>query len=306
MRHESPSTGNGSLFPADHDESRHVPGIARVGGYRKRPAGNNRIVPEGEFAPEKIDNRPVAHIRLSTDVTVKKDSLFSHVLKRRTNRETYEIRDIPEEAFRDTEASVATYPIRLGCVGMNEPDLLHTHRAIAAEAWRIEMVTSRTIMESYRLLSIGPDEIAKYRDGISLNKPLIRLLVATGLFDRSRVPGPDDSGIKNQIEDFNVKLDKTPAFFWMITEGNDRKTPVKAGRAYARAQLSATKHGSSMQPISQALQECPEQAKPYSETHQLLDAPAPRYTVQMWARLGYAPVIRPSPRRGLAEHIIKA
>ena len=39
------------------------------------------LFPEGEFAPEKIDNRPVAHIRLSTDGTVKKDPLFSHVFR---------------------------------------------------------------------------------------------------------------------------------------------------------------------------------------------------------------------------------
>jgi hypothetical protein len=262
------------------------------------------LFPEGEFAPEKIDNRPVAHIRLSADATVKKDPLFSNVLSRRTNRESYEMRDIPEEAFRDIEASVATYPIRLGRVGINEPDLLDRHRAIAAEAWRIEMITPRTIMESYRLLRVGPDEIAKYRDGISINKPILRFLVATGLFDRSKVPSPDDSGIKGQVEDFNTKLEKTPAFFWMISEGNGRKTQIIAGRAYVRAQLAATKHGLSMQPISQALQEYPEQAKPYSQIHQLLDAPVPRYTVQMWARLGYAPIIGPSPRRGLSEHFV--
>jgi len=46
------------------------------------------LFPEGEFAPEKIDNRPVARVRLSADATVKKDPLFSHVSKRRTNRET--------------------------------------------------------------------------------------------------------------------------------------------------------------------------------------------------------------------------
>jgi hypothetical protein len=278
--------------------------LLELAAFERGLRADIELFPEGEFAPEKIDNRPVAHIRLSADANVKKDPLFSHVLKRRTNRENYEMRDIPEEAFRDIEASVATYPIRLGRVGINESDLLHRHRAIAAEAWRIEMITPRTIMESYRLLRVGPDEIAKYRDGISINKPILRFLVATGLFDRSKGPSPDDSGIKSQIEDFNTKLEKTPAFFWMISEGNDRKTQINAGRAYVRAQLAATKHGLSMQPISQALQEYPEQAKPYAQIHQLLDAPVPRYTVQMWARLGYAPIIGPSPRRGLSEHIV--
>jgi len=40
--------------------------------------------------------------------------------------------------------------------------------------------------------------------------------------------------------------------------------------------------------------------------HNLLDAPAPRYTVQMWARLGYGPQIEPVPRRGLEVHIAQS
>ena len=92
----------------------------------------------------------------------------------------------------------------------------------------------------------------------------------------------------------------------MITEGNTRTTQINAGRAYVRAQLAATAHGLSMQPVSQAIQEYPEQSGPYSDIHNLLDAPTPDYTVQMWVRLGYAPDIGPAPRRGLSEHIITA
>ena len=104
----------------------------------------------------------------------------------------------------------------------------------------------------------------------------------------------------------NRKIDSTPAFFWVITEGNDRRTQVNAGRCYVRAQLAATAHGLSMHPLSQALQEYPEQATPYAQVHALLDAPAPRHTVQMWTRLGYAPAVGPAPRRGLEAHILKA
>ena len=262
------------------------------------------LFPEGAFDTTKIDQRPVARIRLAADKNVKKDPLFAEVTKRRTNREAYEARAIPPEAIRAITDSVAAYPIRLGFVGNDKPDLLAKHRTIAAEAWRIELVTPRTILESYKVLRIGPEEIAKYRDGISLNKPFLRLIASLGLFDRSKAPGPEDSAVTSQIKDFNSNLESTPAFFWMITEGNDRKTQVNAGRAYVRAQLAATLHGLSMQPISQALQEYPEVAKPYSSIHQLLDAPPRAYTVQMWTRLGYAPAVGPAPRRGLKEHII--
>ena len=264
------------------------------------------LFPEGAFDAKQIDQRPVARIRLATDENVKKDPLFAEIVKRRTNREAYEARAIPPAAIKGIADSVAAYPVRLGFVGNDRPDLLAKHRTIAAEAWRIELVTPRTILESYKVLRVGPEEIANYRDGISLNKPLPRLLASLGLFDRSKAPAPNDFAVTSQIKDFNSKLDSTPAFFWMITEGNDRKTQVNAGRAYVRAQLAATLHGLSMQPISQALQEYLEMARPYAAIHQLLDAPPPAYTVQMWARLGYAPAIGPAPRRGLKEHIIRS
>jgi hypothetical protein len=132
------------------------------------------------------------------------------------------------------------------------------------------------------------------------------LLVRLGLFDRSKAPKPDDSAILDQIENFNKNLESAPGFLWMITEGNSRAVQVNAGRAYVRVQLSGTAHGISMQPLQQALQEYPEQQGPYAEIHNLLNAPSPRYTVQMWARLGYGPKIEPAPRRGLEAHIIKS
>ena len=74
---------------------------------------------------------------------------------------------------------------------------------------------------------------------------------------------------------------------------------MNAGRAYVRAQLAATAHGLSMQPLSQALQEYPEQARLYADVHRLLGATGPGQTVQMWARLGSGPAVQPAPRRGL-------
>ncbi len=76
--------------------------------------------------------------------------------------------------------------------------------------------------------------------------------------------------------------------------------------AYVRAQLAATAHGLAMHPLSQALQEYPEQARPHAEIHALVQAAQPQQTVQMWTRLGYAPPVAPSPRRGLQAHLMAA
>lgn len=263
------------------------------------------LFPQGEFGPAALDQRPVARIRLGADAAVKPDPLFAQILKRHTNREAYAMREPAPDALQAIVASVAPFPVRTGFVGAAQPELMQKHRAIAMEAWRIELVTPRTVLESFKVLRVGPREIAEHRDGLTINTPMVRALTALGLFDRSKAPGPDDAATTGQIKDFNAKMTSTPAFFWLVTEGNTRTTQVNAGRAYARAQLAATARGLSMQPLSQALQEYPEQARPYADIHALLQAPRPQYTVQMWARLGYAPAVGPSPRRGLEAHLIK-
>jgi hypothetical protein len=265
------------------------------------------LFPQGEFGPEKIDERPVARIRLKTDPNVVKDPLFGQILKRHTNREAYDIKKaVPAKVVQNMAGCMKPYPIRFGFVGLDQTDAIQKHRAIAAEAWRIELTTPSKILETYKVLRVGAGEIAKYRDGISINDPFLSLLVRLGLFDRSKAPKPNDSAIVDQIENFNKNLELTPGFLWMITEGNGRTVQVNAGRAYVRVQLTGTAQGISMQPLQQALQEYPEQQGPYGDIHNFLNAPSPRNTVQMWARLGYGPQIEPAPRRGLEVHIAES
>ncbi len=262
------------------------------------------LFPQGVFGPEKLDTRPVARIRLTPDATRVKDPLFAQILRRRTNRSAYELaRPVPQPAWQAMQEAVQPHVLRFGHVGAEQGDALARHRRLALEAWRIELSTPRTIMESYDVLRVGAAEVAAHRDGLSLLDPMVVLLNRVGLFDRSKAPAPDDYATTSQIKDFSSKLDSTPGFLWLTSQGNDRVTQVNAGRAYARVQLAATAHGLSMQPLSQALQEYPEQDKPYAEIHALTGATRPAQTVQMWARVGYAPAVEPAPRRRLKDFI---
>jgi hypothetical protein len=264
------------------------------------------LFPEGAFGPEKLDQRPVARIRLASDSAMEKEPLFAQILTRHTNRNRYELnRPVPPDAWKAMADAVMPNPLRFGFVGPDQPDVLKQHRAIAAEAWRIELITPRTIMESYKVLRVGPAEIEQHRDGLYILDPMVVLLNRVGLFDRSKAPAPDDYATTSQLKDFDRKLESTPGFLWMVTADNERVTQVNAGRAYARVQLAATAHGVSMQPLQQALQEYPEQAKPNADIRRLLNAP-PAQTVQMWARVGYAPSVEPAPRRGLDAHIVRS
>ncbi len=276
---------------------------ARERGLRAEIA----LFPEGPFGPATLDQRPVARIRLVADPTVAKEPLFAQILKRRTNRSAYDIsRPVPADAWQSMAQSVKPYPLRFDFVGLDQPDALQRHRLIAAEAWRVELTTPRTILESYRVLRVGATEIDQHRDGLFVLDRVPVLLSQVGLFDRSKAPAPDDYVTTSQVKDFNAKLASTPGFLWMVTDGNDRVTQVNAGRAYARVQLAATAFGVSLQPLQQALQEYPEQARPHTEIRSLLGAPQSTRTVQMWARAGFAPPIGPAPRRGVEAQLIRA
>jgi hypothetical protein len=276
---------------------------ARERGLRAEIA----LFPEGPFGPSTLDHRPVALIRLVADPAVPKDPLFAQILQRRTNRSLYDpAHPVPADAWQALQEAVKPNPLRFGFVGTDQPDALRRHRAIAAEAWRIELTTARTIMESYKVLRVGAAEVEQHRDGLFVLDRIPVLMSKVGLFDRSKPPGSEDYATTSQIKDFNAKLDSTPGFLWMVTEGNDRVTQVNAGRAYARVQLAATAAGIALQPLQQALQEYPEQVKPYAEIRSLLDASSPTRTVQMWARAGFAPPVGPAPRRGVDAQLVRA
>jgi len=263
------------------------------------------LFPEGAFGPDKLDERPVARVRLQADSAVARDPLFRQILARHTNRNAYDLqRPVPAAAWQAMAAAVQPHPLRFGHVGTDQPARLQQHRDIAAEAWRIELTTPAAILESYKVLRVGAKEIVRHRDGLSITDPKLVWFERLGLFDRSKAPGPQDYATTSQIEDFHNKMASTPGFLWLVSAGNDRATQVNAGRAYARVQLAATAMGLAMQPLQQALQEYPEQARPYAAIRQLLDAPMPAQTVQMWARVGHAAPVQPAPRRGLAAHLV--
>lgn len=272
------------------------------------------LFPHGEFDPAvpagaAATPRATAHIRLVRDANVQADPLFAAITQRHTNRRPYADRAPPPQAVaalqQAAQQALAAPALRTGVTAPGEA-ALQEHRRIAREAWRIELTTPRTMLESLRVLRVGPEEIARHRDGITVNDRLPRALAALGLFNRSEAPGPDDMATRQQIDQFGAAMAATPAFFWMVTQHNDRATQVQAGRAYVRAQLAAAAAGLSMQPLQQALQEYPEQAVPYAQIHRLLGAEPGHQTVQMWARLGYGPVIEPAPRRGVPAHLMAA
>lgn len=270
------------------------------------------LFPEG--GPSRtLDGKPFARVRLVESAATLRDPLFAQVLSRRTDRRAYDpARRIATADAALLKSAVAGMPLKLriaGHVGASagDADLIASIRAIAQEAWRIELTTEAPMMESMRVLRVGSAEIDKHRDGIAMTQPMVVTMARLGLLDLKKFPAPDSRATVGQIKEFNAATASTPAYLWITTEGNARAQQIAAGRAYVRVNLAGTAVGLAMHPNEQALQEYPEVARQYEAIHALLGTPAPRYTIQMLARVGYLPAgtaaAPPAPRRGVAAHI---
>ncbi len=274
-----------------------------------------QLFPEGEPGPAAIDDRPVARVTWRAAAAADRaDPLFAQVLRRHTAK-------VPYDTSRPVAASVlealsgampAPEPHGLQVGGTTAGALLSDLRTLTMDAALVEMRTERTVMESQRLIRVGPAEIAEHRDGISLNTPMVRVLDAVGLFDRSSAPAEGSAAMKAMVERYQGLTSTAMGFLWLSSytaanagAGRTRSAEVAAGRAYLRLHLKATELGLQMHPLSQALQEFAEMRALHERAHQLTTgAPPAQRTVQMLCRLGYADNQQHTPRRAL-EGIIQ-
>lgn len=263
--------------------------------------------PEGALGADlkDWDQRPVARLTLHAGGVT--DPLFEQVLKRHTPKSDYDIRrQVSADALNTLIATVTDKTVRAGGT-INLPDLLRL-RELCWESAQVELQTPRTVMESIRLTRVGPTEILRHRDGISLNGLMVRTLNALGQFDRSAPPQQGSQAYKAMMARFSGHSQTAMGFVWLSGK-NQRSDQINAGRAYLRLQLKATELGLGVHPMSQALQEFPEMAPFYARAHQLmLNRPAPASpddeTLQMFCRLGYpTEPASATPRRPVAVFV---
>lgn len=267
--------------------------------------------PEGEL-PANLkawDARPVARITLSpSSDTGAADDLFAQILKRRTPKTDFDVaRPVSTNTLQTLMASTTVASITAG--GTVDEAKLAAMRTLCWQSAQVELLTPRTSLESTKLLRIGPDEILKNRDGISINSAFVRFADAVGMVDRNAPLVEGTTAYKNAAGRFEGHSRTAMGFVWLISPGNSRSQQINAGRAYVRLQLKATQLGVGVHPMSQALQEFPEMQPHYDNVHQLVvGANAPRSlndpTVQMFCRIGYTTNPAPAtPRRALARFI---
>jgi hypothetical protein len=255
---------------------------------------------QGEFS-KKIDTRPIARIEFIKDSSLRPDTLFRQLLQRHTNRQPYALDRVPE--------SITLTNICQGLELMHQAAFCNTVastskvKAIAVDAWKLELNLTRTWRESVQLTRIGSEEIRAQPDGVALDGRLIRAGQALGLINREKML-QKNSWIYAQSVEFGIKsIEATTAFVWLSSTDNQRRTQIECGRDYLRMQLKATELGLAMQPVSQSLQEYPEMKPHLNSLRQQLQL-SEKATVQMLARIGYAQPTQAAPRWPVRRHII--
>jgi hypothetical protein len=268
--------------------------------------------PQGELPAtlKDWDKRPVARIMLTSAAPGREpDGLFKHILMRRTPKTDFDAsRAVSAASLQSLIASVTNPALR--AAGTVDTSALQPLRDLCWQSAKVELLTARTMMESIKLIRLGPDEILQHRDGISINSPFVRAVSALGMFDRSAPPAEGSAGYKNAMGRFEGHSRTAMGFVWLSTLGNTRSQQIEAGRAYVRMQLKATDIGLGVHPMSQALQEFAEMKPFYDQAHQLmLGKSAPQTsgdeTLQMFCRLGYtAGAVPVTPRRQIDKFVV--
>lgn len=273
--------------------------LLRMAAAQEGVLADITVFPQG-YDDYELDGRPVASIKMVRSTDVEPDPLFDYALARRSTKEIYDpTRVVPDDALKQITKSGGP---GAQIFGTNKMDQITELRRIGEEAMMVELTTHRTYKESVDLFRIGKAEIEANPDGIDLGGPLMDSLALFGLMSREAALDPNSPSYSAGIDAVMENVRSGMSYVWLVSDENSRIDQLKAGRDWLRINLTTTKLGIGLHPLSQPLQEYEEMVQQYDEIHKYLKAEGK--TIQMLARMGYvSEEIPPSPRWPLESKI---
>lgn len=252
----------------------------------------------------RLDDRPLARLRVVKAHETAPDPLFPHVLKRRTHRGVFADQSIKEQALKTLTGSMTPNPL-IQVQATTDPARVATLRRLVYEGAKVEAHTPAAHQESVERTFIGARDVAGHPWGISLDQPVMTAMNTLGILTKAKMATPGATAFKESLKFLKAGADTAQGFIWLTTAGDSRLDQIAAGAAYVRANLAAAGLGLAMHPFSQGLQEYASQKPVYDALHRELAPEGGR--IQMLARIGYPKAeIPPAPRRGLAAQLRKA
>lgn len=261
------------------------------------------LFPEN-MAGVEIGLHPVAKVKFIKATAFDELGLASQILMRRSNKGEYDKSEVLSEQESNALLSVNENSEALKISVIESSQIVTQVADLALQAFRVEVDTDRTFLESVRKMRVGTEEILRHRDGLSMIGVSYYWFDKLGLMseESQMKKGGQARNIARQLLDKEIA--STNNYGILQTKGNDRLAQIEAGRAYVRINLKATQLGVAMTPISQILQEYAEMRELQSRFLSALDIPASD-TVQILFRLGKASPAPMTPRRRLDDLLIK-
>ncbi|MFM7118988.1 MAG: Acg family FMN-binding oxidoreductase [Gammaproteobacteria bacterium] len=253
--------------------------------------------PDGEDATT-LDRRPIAQVRFTPGAGVR-DPLFAQIRARRSNKEVYEPRDVPQADLEQLAAAASIHGVSASTVG-NTP-LAATLRDLTWRGHLLESTTPDAMQESVDLMRVGSAAVTANPDGIELEGTIMEVGRVLGLMTPEALGDPQSTAFQQGLAMYRAMAESGRAFGWLSNANANRTDQLNVGRAYVRMNLVATELGLGVHPWSQSLQEYPAVSALYREVHELLPNEG---RIQMLFRIGYGPEVMPTPRRGLAAHLV--
>jgi len=274
---------------------------AREFGYRT----NISYFPEGEYASAVVEERPVAALELQLDPSTVKDSLFSQIPKRHTNKRPYDVKRPVSAAELAKVYSLAGTDRILWRAITSEPQRTAVAE-ICREAMAVETSSPERNRETANWFRFSDHEMRQRRDGFGIAQNGVegpkKWIAETFILSRKRAADPKGAFAQGAVTQTEEQADSTATFVALISKMNTRLDQVVTGRAYARVDLTAARLGLKIQPFSQVLEEYPEMAELQKRMKQTLRV-ADGHTVQMLFRLGHAKPGPHTPRRDISALI---
>jgi hypothetical protein len=243
--------------------------------------------------PSKTEDH-IANIKLSPSNEIKPEAdLLSAFHARRSCKEPF--------SEKPLSAAHAAALKTFGDMFVDAKNVEHL-KQLSWNAFKVEYATHHTLKESVDLMRFGKKQINANPDGIDIGGPMMETLLLTGVLTPESMLDPNSSAYQQGLDMYDAMLNNTPAYILLKTPGNSREHQIEAGRNWLQLNLTTTRLGVSLQPVSQALQEYDEMKDLYQEIHQSFAAKGE--TIQMFGRLGYGPRVPQSPRWQVEKKLI--